>query len=319
MNPNKLKPYFFNIILIWLIVLFYKTFPYYKNFIRPETFTTIFYLAISYTLFGFIYHLYRRETKETTGLIIFNSLKNLKLDKKSKTAFLFLSVKVFFLPIMLNFFFNNFFSFNHQLQNFSDLSLFFSLDFFNAITFPFLLTSLFMIDTLWFSFGYAFESGFLNNSIRSVEPTFIGWAVALSCYPPFNTFVVKYIDWYANDYVLFFTPTITFIMRITIILFLTIYVSATLALGTKSSNLTNRGIVSRGPYKFIRHPAYISKNLAWWLTILPIASIPAILSMSAWSIIYHIRSITEEKHLMLDPDYQEYCKKVKWRYIPGIY
>jgi protein-S-isoprenylcysteine O-methyltransferase Ste14 len=178
---------------------------------------------------------------------------------------------------------------------------------------------LFLIDTLWFSFGYAVEAGFLKNKIRSVEPTVLGWVVALACYPPFNMTITKYLKWFANDYILFSNETITFIMRIIIILFIGIYVSATIALGTKCSNLTNRGIISRGPYKYIRHPAYISKNLAWWLTILPILSIPAFLSMLAWSFIYHLRSITEENHLKQDPDYIAYCRKVKYRYIPYIY
>ncbi len=41
--------------------------------------------------------------------------------------------------------------------------------------------------------------------------------------------------------------------------------------------------------------------------------------MSVWTIIYHLRTITEENHLGKDPDYQEYIKKVKYRYIPGVY
>jgi len=164
-----------------------------------------------------------------------------------------------------------------------------------------------------------FEAGILKNTIRSVEPTFLGWAVTLACYPPFNTFLVGYIDWFANDHVIFSTPIITTIIRIIIIFLLLIYVRASLSLGTRCSNLTNRGIVTRFPYSIIRHPAYISKNLAWWLTIIPVASIPAILSMSAWSFIYHLRTITEEKHLSADADYIEYKKKVKWKYIPGVY
>jgi protein-S-isoprenylcysteine O-methyltransferase Ste14 len=152
-----------------------------------------------------------------------------------------------------------------------------------------------------------------------VEPTILGWAVALICYPPFNGLLTKYMPWYANDYVIFFNNALTFIIRIIILLLLGIYLSATFALGTRCSNLTNRGIVSRGPYKFIRHPAYIGKNLAWWITIIPVMSVPAFLSMSMWSIVYHLRSITEERHLMKDPDYQLYAKIVKYRYIPGIY
>ena len=220
---------------------------------------------------------------------------------------------------MLNFFFSKYHAIKYQLPNLLNSGNLLTIDGFNFLIFPFLLILIFLIDTLWFSFGYAFEAGFLKNTIRSVEPTILGWVVALICYPPFNEMFVRYVDWYSNEYIIFFNTPLTFVMRIIIIFFFLIYLSATFALGTKCSNLTNRGIVSRGPYAIIRHPAYISKNLAWWLTIIPIVSLPAILSMGAWSLIYHLRTITEERHLSQDPDYIEYKKKVKYRYIPWVY
>lgn len=95
---------------------------------------------------------------------------------------------------------------------------------------------------------------------------------------------------------------------------------ASISLGTKCSNLTNRGIVKIGAYKFVRHPAYISKNLVWWLTLAPVLMDNnfAFLSMIVWSFIYFMRAITEEKHLLNDKEYQEYCAKVKYRFIPGV-
>ncbi len=45
---------------------------------------------------------------------------------------------------------------------------------------------------------------------------------------------------------------------------------ASIALGFKASNLTNRGIVTHGPYAFVRHPGYAAKNFAWWLGALPV-------------------------------------------------
>ena len=220
---------------------------------------------------------------------------------------------------MLNFFFSNYYAIKNQFPNILSSTHLFTISGFNNIIFPFLLTLIFLIDTLWFSFGYAIETKSLKNTIRSVEPTIFGWIVALACYPPFNGIFTKYINWYANDYIAINDIHLTFAIRIIILVLLTIYVSATLALGAKSSNLTNRGIVTKGPYSIIRHPAYISKNLAWWITILPVLSIPAIFSMATWSLIYHLRAITEERHLIKDPDYVNYCKKVKYRYIPKIY
>lgn len=338
---KKFKPYFFNLVLIWLAVLLYKLLPYYSSFLRQESQAAILYLALTYTILAFCYYLFLPLTKvkESKGMIIFTAIKKFlkelyywlkylptkikspfpRLTKKEKVSLLFIIVKIFFLPIMLNFFFNNLAIFKNQLPNLANPFSLLSTSGFNFILFPFLLTLIFLIDTLWFSFGYAFEAGFLKNNIKSVEPTLLGWGAALACYPPFNIMLTKYLGWFANDYSLFSSEILTFIIRIIIILLLLIYVGATLALGTKCSNLTNRGIVSRGPYSIIRHPAYISKNLAWWLTLFPIMTIPAFLSMLAWSFIYHIRTLTEEKHLKQDPDYIAYCRKVKYRYIPRIY
>lgn len=319
---NRFKPYFLNLVLIWLVFLLYKTLPYYNSFIRQDTLKTLLYLCLAYTILAFFYYLLIpfNKIKETKGTSILKAIQHFpSLEKEEKTAVFFVIVKIFFLPIMLNFFFSNLNSFKLQLVNFSNPLSLLTINSFNLVIFPFLLTTIFLVDTLWFSFGYSFESKFFKNEIRSVEPTIIGWVVALACYPPFNTFVVKYTNWYANDYVLFSNNALTFLVRLAIILLLMIYVSATLALGTKCSNLTNRGIVSRGPYAVIRHPAYISKNLAWWLTIIPIASWPAIASMAAWSLIYHLRTITEEKHLSRDTEYIIYKNKVKYRYIPGVY
>ncbi len=337
----NLKHYIFNLIIIWLAILFYRYSSFYSNFLSQKTQTTILALAVIYTISGFFYYLLKSPEKiiESKGTILFRALKrsikevfNLlrifntntnkkfpKFDKKEKTAFLFLVVKIFFLPLMLNFLFGNFSSAKNNLTNISEISQFTNIYTFNDLIFPFIISAIFFLDTLWFSFGYAFESRSLKNTIRSVEPTILGWAAALICYPPFNGMLTKYTNWYANDHILFFNNTLTFAIRIIIVALLLIYLSATFALGAKCSNLTNRGIVARGPYKFIRHPAYISKNLAWWLTIIPVASLPAIISMGTWSIIYHIRAITEERHLIKDPNYQSYCRQVKYKYIPFVY
>lgn len=339
LTEYKLKNYFSNLAIIWLVILLYRISRYYSDFLRKETQITLLILALSYTIIAFIYYLLTPEQKisPSKGFLIFRFfekisrkiycyLRNIliienfqKITKEEKTAILFVIVKIFFLPIMLNFFFGNFFSLKNHLPNLLNLNSLFTINNFNSVIFPFLLATIFLLDTLWFSFGYAFESGFLKNKIRSVEPTLIGWIVALACYPPFNSFITKYTNWYASDYVLFSTPALTFVIRIIIILLFLIYLGATFALAGKCSNLTNRGIVTKGPYAVIRHPAYISKNLAWWLTIIPVFSLPAFLSMAAWSFIYHLRTITEENHLKKDVEYQIYCRKVKYRYIPGIY
>jgi len=338
---HGLKHYVSNLILVWAAILFYRYNSYYSGFLRAETQASLFYLALLYTFIGFFFYIFLpiEKAPQSKGMTLFIAIKRVfresagymrnftkhtkhplpKLEKHEKVDFLFVIVKIFFLPLMINFFFNNYFSIKSQIGNINSLSVLFSADSFNYLLYPFLLSSVFMIDTLYFSFGYAVESKLLNNKVKSVEPTILGWAVAIVCYPPFNGLFTDYASWYANDYAIFSTTTATFIARIFVVLFLLIYLSATIALGAKCSNLTNRGIVSRGPYKFIRHPAYISKNIAWWITIIPVFSIYSFLSMFAWSFIYYVRAVTEERHLIKDLDYQDYCRKVRYRFIPGVY
>ncbi len=326
-------------LVMWPIILLYFVTPYYKGFLGRETKQAIIAMGLAYTIAApLVYLVFNKSTYQPAKSYIaiksiirlvpaffeylkkFPYSKNLylpKISEKERVAILFLVVKIFFLPIMLNFLFINYHAFR---DNFPDLlnTANFTIENFNKIIFPILLTGILLVDTAYFVFGYLVESKSLNNEVRSVEPTFIGWASTIICYPPFAGFMATIVIWHANDYVLFWSEKWTFVMRIVALVLMTIYTLSSVALGAKCSNLTNRGIVTRGPYAVVRHPAYVTKNLAWWITILPIISVPVALSMAFWSFIYFIRSITEERHLIRDPDYQLYCKKVRYRFIPGL-
>ncbi len=201
-----------------------------------------------------------------------------------------------------------------------------------------LILFLFTIDLSVFCFGYLSELSILKNKIRSVETTAAGLFFCLICYPPFIAINQEFIKLPQNDnYAAFgdINSPLTWICRIPAIIFLIIYVCASIALGTKASNLTNRGTVSKFPYNIVRHPAYISKNMFWLLTIVPMFivdfnsfgfNIPnyltrlllVIIAMIAMVTVYYFRALTEERHLIKDPEYQEYTKKVKYRFIPFI-
>ncbi|MEK6939038.1 MAG: hypothetical protein AABX04_08420 [Nanoarchaeota archaeon] len=311
-----LQLYFSSVILYGAGILLFRYLSYYQNTLSIKTQDTLLYLFLAYLVLApILYLFFVKEYSENKSYLFFRALlRNLKaffqrqgnfsLEHEEKVALLFILVKLFFLPTMINFFYGNIGNLLTSKNNFQ--------------WYPFAFTLLFTIDTLIFSIGYTFESHKLKNVVKSVEPTFLGWFVALICYPPFNSIVGAYIPWGANDYVTFWSSGWTLFFRIIVVLLLIIYVWATVALGMKSSNLTNRGIVTKFPYSVIRHPAYISKNLMWWITLLPVMSWPFALGMGFWSVIYYFRAWTEERHLMKDPDYVEYCKKVKWKFIPGI-
>jgi protein-S-isoprenylcysteine O-methyltransferase Ste14 len=236
------------------------------------------------------------------------------IDRDTKIALLSLLVKFYYIPLMVSFFIGNYHGLMNNVQVASRANLTFE------IIFDLLVSALFTIDILIFTFGYIFESDVLNNRIRSVEPTVLGWVAALSTYPPFNGITSQFIFMVTG------APTFlganihtNHIIKIGILLCHFTFVSASVALGTKASNLTNRGIVAKGPYAIIRHPAYLAKLTAWFLEGLLFApNFGYFIGWAGFAAIYSVRAITEERHLSQDPDYVRYKQKIRWRIIPGL-
>ncbi len=101
---------------------------------------------------------------------------------------------------------------------------------------------------------------------------------------------------------------------------LAIYTWATLVFGFRFSNLTYRGVIESGPYRYVRHPAYVAKNVAWWLEYAPgLANLQSILFLLCWNGIYWLRALSEERHLGRFAAYRAYQERVRWRLIPGIF
>lgn len=187
--------------------------------------------------------------------------------------------------------------------------------------------AIFIVDCGFAIVGYLSESRWLGNKTRSVEPTGLGWACAIFCYPPFNNILGTYVpfgngkQWLTPDAVFFGVrgEIWLLVVRGLIIAFFTVYAAATVAFGAKFSNLTNRGIVARGPYRFIRHPAYTCKCIAWWLEQLHVMNPQTALALVGLCGVYALRAWTEERHLSQDPEYVAYRKKVRWAAIPGLF
>lgn len=179
----------------------------------------------------------------------------------------------------------------------------------------------YLIDIVFGTIGYTTTSKATGAHVRSTEKTFVGWGAALVCYPPFNGWLLatgvtaynnpqyRWYDWLSHSAIW------TAIFGTVIVLLTAIYAWATISFGLRFSNLTHRGIVTCGPYRFSKHPAYICKNLSWWLIAIPFVPVldikTAVLSCCSLllvNIFYYIRAKTEERHLLIDPKYQEYAE-----------
>ncbi|HEX6639434.1 MAG TPA: hypothetical protein VF033_17390 [Steroidobacteraceae bacterium] len=255
-----------------------------------------------------------------------------RLSPAARQAGLALLLKFFFAPLMINWCLNHAGDMANSLAQFgASLSQGFTgRQLFDNSLYWASFQAILFVDTLLFTLGYIVEIPALNNRIRSVDPTFFGWFICLACYPPFNDFTGRFLEWQSSDFPQFQNDAAHFVANITLLVSLAIYSWASVALGFKASNLTNRGIVSRGPYAIVRHPAYAAKNLAWWIGALPNLYFVfgagdwrrtgyVLLALCGWTLIYGLRAITEERHLLLGNNgYAEYMQRVRWRFIPGV-
>ncbi len=230
-------------------------------------------------------------------------------------------VNFFFLTLMARFLTGEFHGFEQELSKLLS-NEYAQLGWYQQykIIFLILFHLLFTIDVGIAIIGYTVASRWLFNRTKSVDATLSGWMVALICYPPFNSITTQFFGYYGlPTHNLFTDEKILAIILTIVILLYIVYVWATIALGFKFSNLTNRGIVDRGPYAYVRHPAYAAKNSAWWVdNTFVLTNIWATLALTMWNIIYIMRALTEERHLLHDKAYKVYIKKVKYKFIPKI-
>lgn len=178
---------------------------------------------------------------------------------------------------------------------------------------------MFLFDVCFGTFGYVMTFRPLDSHIRSANPHLSAWVFALICYPPFS-FVIgdgplnyrlgsqSWDVWLAD------MPVMLIIWGVFMGFLTALYASATVVFGIRFSNLTNRGIITVGPYRYFKHPAYLSKNVYWWFAAMPflttaddpMVAVRNCVLLALVNCVYFMRAKTEEKHLMQDSDYQVY-------------
>ena len=183
--------------------------------------------------------------------------------------------------------------------------------------FEFLFHLTFTIDLMFCVLGYAMTLRIFDAHIRWTEPTALGWLAALACYQPFFAVLenqyLHYEDGLQWGQWLSDFPAVKFTWAAVLVALLATYALSTVAFGLRFSNLTARGIITDGPYRFSKHPAYLSKNISWWMISIPfIAFTPAAALTNCLHLllingIYFLRARTEEAHLSRDPNYVRYA------------
>lgn len=245
------------------------------------------------------------DSLEVLAITLREAFRKRRVDRAIARCLLGWCVKAFFLPLMLGWV--------HDW-----LSLLYRHDWGTwPGVFAAAMALLYSLDVLFATVGYLSTHRAIGAQIRSVDITWLGWLSALVCYPPLSAVVLRkwldysdgvdWVQWLAGS------PIISFLWGGAIVLLTGIYTWSTVVFGPRFSNLTHRGIITSGPYRWTKHPAYISKNLSWWLIAVPfissqgcgeaLANCLALLGVNA---IYLLRAKTEERHLKFDPVYRQY-------------
>ena len=220
-------------------------------------------------------------------------------------------IKAFFLPLMLVYFFGNITSFIEYQHPEGSPSVWYLYDFSYLY--------IFSIDLSFAVIGYIFTLKILDTDIRSTDPSVLGWVACLMCYSPFwnglfepNFFHYEselfWGDWLEGY------PFIYGVWAMLIIVLITLYSFATVSLGYRFSNLTYRGLSTTGVFRLTKHPAYVFKNLSWWMISIPfipsgdgLDALRSCLLLLGVNTIYFLRARTEERHLSQYPEYVEYA------------
>ena len=190
------------------------------------------------------------------------------------------------------------------------------------------LKLIFTVTTLVYALSYLTELDLFRNKIKSADTTPLGVLSCIICYYPIVILTNKVIFITGDSLLAINNQSLLAALNLLAILVNLFSLVAILRLGTRVGNLTNRGIVTGFPYNIVRHPDYTMQICYIIITTIPLYFMPVEVAGSkffitvgtlAWILIYYIRAITEERHLMKDEKYQQYVKKVKYRFIPKVF
>lgn len=284
---------------------------FYQNFINDAWLFLPFFLVLTPL---YIYWVEKKipQASQDEYAQIYLMVKGKYLDKFVLRKFMFkFLLKIIFIPYMYSGVLNNLLYLIHTpiVMNSEKIGL---LLFNLGLTFDMLIAV----------FGYLFSSSLINNQLKEIDDNIISWTFALLCYPPLYS-ITEYIN--QQQDVLIWSDIIPkdtvwyWLFFVVLNTLWVVYWLSTIEFGMTFSNLSYRRLINTGVYRYTKHPAYLSKNLYWWLYTLPFFGV-AFFSVDWWknilgllflSLLYYGRAMSEEKFLKSFPEYQQYCEKIE--------
>jgi protein-S-isoprenylcysteine O-methyltransferase Ste14 len=81
----------------------------------------------------------------------------------------------------------------------------------------------------------------------------------------------------------------------------------------------NRGVKTVGPYRFVRHPAYLGYLISYIGYVAENPSVPNLALLFLSTVFQLVRIREEEQLLSRDAEYESYRRSVRYRLVPLVY
>jgi protein-S-isoprenylcysteine O-methyltransferase Ste14 len=81
----------------------------------------------------------------------------------------------------------------------------------------------------------------------------------------------------------------------------------------------NRGIVSTGLYRLVRHPIYLGYLITHYAFVAANPTMWNVIILVTADLALMARAVCEERTLARDPEYKAYQQIVRWRVVPGVF
>jgi protein-S-isoprenylcysteine O-methyltransferase Ste14 len=81
----------------------------------------------------------------------------------------------------------------------------------------------------------------------------------------------------------------------------------------------NRGLQTSGLYRLVRHPIYLAYLISNGGFVLAYPHMSNVAVLVLWVVVQAWRALMEERVLMTDAAYRAYTKRVRYRFVPGVW
>lgn len=333
-HKKILGQYLFWGILTYLLVLLYQTHSFYSQAFGNAQLFFNFYFQV-YLCLGLPYFVLADKFRSSFGnnrsdsyflcVLIFRRflrfgltrLKFIRRHKAYRNLFVSWLLRIHFIPLMIS----------QMLLTHQQVTKAIQSNLWDYATIvPGLMALVWSIDANNAAVGYFWESKFTKTRFREMDPYPLNWVVTVMCYLPFSVWVSVFLPQMvdhsqaveliiSDKWFLVTTDMLT-------LFFLFGYLWSGTSLYFSTSNMTYKGIQTKGPYSFVRHPATFFK-VGFFTTLFckfgESYTFVGAIAFIIWMGIYVARTICEERFLIHFEEYRNYQTKTKYRIIPGIY